>query len=139
MTVVTHDMSIKPYWKKFLQFDHTLYDGRLLILVFLTFRQSLAQLHEVVIRLWLWFSHHHLHLADLNVAHLWVKNPQNGIYILININILIINIYISFTEIKKQNMMKMLVFTLYLKVDAKLITVNEITCNLFIKQAKCDS
>ena len=24
MTVVTRDMSIKPYWKKYLQFDHTL-------------------------------------------------------------------------------------------------------------------
>ena len=23
MTVVTRDMSIKPYWKKYLQFDHT--------------------------------------------------------------------------------------------------------------------
>ena len=40
MTVVTRDMSIKPYWKKYLQFDHTLYDGRLLlILVFLTLRR----------------------------------------------------------------------------------------------------
>ena len=36
-------------------------------------------------------------------------------------------------------MTKMLVFTLHLKVDAKLTTVNEITLNLFIKQAKSDS
>ena len=36
-------------------------------------------------------------------------------------------------------MTKMLVFTLYLKVDANLITVNEITRNLFVKQAKSDS
>ena len=33
----------------------------------------------------------------------------------------------------------MLVFTLHLKVDAKLIIVNEITRNLFVKQAKSDS
>ena len=33
----------------------------------------------------------------------------------------------------------MLVFTLHLKVDAKLRTVNEITRNLFLKQAKSDS
>ena len=32
------------------------------------------------IRLLLWFGHHQLHLADLNAAHLWIKNPQNGIY-----------------------------------------------------------
>ena len=37
-------------------------------------------------------------------------------------------------EIKKQNTTKMLVFTLHLKVDAELITVNEITRNLFVKQ-----
>ena len=36
-------------------------------------------------------------------------------------------------------MTKMLVFTLHLKVDAKLTTVNEITRNLFVKQAKSDS
>ena len=36
-------------------------------------------------------------------------------------------------------MTKMLVFTLHLKVDAKLTTVKEITRNLFIKQAKSDS
>ena len=33
----------------------------------------------------------------------------------------------------------MLVFSLYLKVDAKLAAVNEITRNLFVKQAKSDS
>ena len=33
----------------------------------------------------------------------------------------------------------MLVFTLHLKVDAKLTTVNDITYNLFVKQAKSDS
>ena len=32
----------------------------------------------------------------------------------------------------------MLVFIPHLKVDAKLTTVNEITCNLFVKQAKSD-
>ena len=42
-------------------------------------------------------------------------------------------------EIKKQNMKKMLVFTLHPKVDAKLTTVNEMTLNLFVKQAKNDS
>ena len=42
-------------------------------------------------------------------------------------------------EIKKQNMTKMLVLTLHLKVDAKVKTVNEITRNLFVKQAKSDS
>ena len=36
-------------------------------------------------------------------------------------------------------MTKMLVFTVYLKVDAKLRTVDEITRNLFVKQAKSDS
>ena len=36
-------------------------------------------------------------------------------------------------------MTKMLVFTLHLKVDAKLTTVNEITRNLFVKQAESDS
>ena len=36
-------------------------------------------------------------------------------------------------------MTKMLVFTLYLKVDAKLTTVNEIKRNLFVKQAKTDN
>ena len=55
-----------------------IYDGRLLILVFLTFLQSLAQLHD-----------------DPIMAHLWV--------------------------------------------DVKLITVNEITRNLFVKQTKSDS
>ena len=35
-------------------------------------------------------------------------------------------------------MTKMLVFTVDLKVDAKLTTVNEITRNLFIKQSKSD-
>ena len=45
----------------------------------------------------------------------------------------------SFAEIRKQNMRKMLVFTLHLKVYAKLTTVNEITRNLFIKQATSDS
>ena len=33
-------------------------------------------------------------------------------------------------------MTKILVFTLYLKVDSKLTTVNEMTRNLFVKQAK---
>ena len=33
----------------------------------------------------------------------------------------------------------MLVFTLHLEIDAKLTTVNEITRNLFVKQAKNDS
>ena len=33
----------------------------------------------------------------------------------------------------------MLVFTLHIKVDAKLTTVNEITRNLFVKQTKIDS
>ena len=33
-------------------------------------------------------------------------------------------------------MTKMLVYKLYLKVDAKLIIVNEITRNIFVKQAK---
>ena len=33
----------------------------------------------------------------------------------------------------------MFVFTLHLKVDAKLTTVNEIMRNLFLKQAKSDS
>ena len=33
----------------------------------------------------------------------------------------------------------MFVFTIHLKVDAKLKTVNEITRNLFVKQAKNDS
>ena len=42
-------------------------------------------------------------------------------------------------EIKKQKMTKMLAFTLHLKVDAKLTTVNEITRTLFVKQAKSDS
>ena len=46
---------------------------------------------------------------------------------------------LSFTEIKKQNMTKMFVFTLHLKVNAKLTTVNEITRNFFGKQAKSDS
>ena len=41
-------------------------------------------------------------------------------------------------EIKQQNMTKMLVFTLHLNFDAKLTTVNEITGNLFEKQAKSD-
>ena len=36
-------------------------------------------------------------------------------------------------------MPKMLVFTLHLKIDAKLTTLNEITRNLFVKQAKSDS
>ena len=36
-------------------------------------------------------------------------------------------------------MTKMLVFTLYLKVDAKLTTVNEIMRNLLVKQPKGDS
>ena len=36
-------------------------------------------------------------------------------------------------------MTKMLIFTLHLKVDAKLTTVNEITRNLFVKQTKNDS
>ena len=36
-------------------------------------------------------------------------------------------------------MTKMLVLTLHLKVNAKLTTVNEITRNLFLKQAKSDS
>ena len=36
-------------------------------------------------------------------------------------------------------MTKMLIFTLHLKIDAKLTTVNEITLNLFVKQAKNDS
>ena len=36
-------------------------------------------------------------------------------------------------------MTKMIVFTLHLKVDAKLTTVNEITRNLFVKQAKSNS
>ena len=35
-------------------------------------------------------------------------------------------------------MTKILVFTLHLKVDAKLTTLNEITRNLFVKQAKSD-
>ena len=35
--------------------------------------------------------------------------------------------------------MKTLVFTLHLKVDTKLTTVNEITRNLLIEQAKSDS
>ena len=84
---------IKPYfWKnihKFFfratsnskfQMAHPVYGGRLLILIFLTLIQSLAQLHDDLIRLWLWFGHHQLHLAHLNVAHLWMKNPQNRIY-----------------------------------------------------------
>ena len=33
----------------------------------------------------------------------------------------------------------MLIFTVHLKVDAKLTTVNEITPNLFVNQAKSDS
>ena len=33
----------------------------------------------------------------------------------------------------------MFVFTLHLKVDAKLSTSNEITRNLFVQQAKSDS
>ena len=36
-------------------------------------------------------------------------------------------------------MTKMLVFTLHLKVDAKLTTVNEMKRNLFVKQAKSGS
>ena len=36
-------------------------------------------------------------------------------------------------------MTKMLVFTLDPKVDAKLTTLNEISRNLFVKQAKCDT
>ena len=36
-------------------------------------------------------------------------------------------------------MTKMVVFTLHLKVDAKVTTVNEITRSLFVKQAKSDS
>ena len=36
-------------------------------------------------------------------------------------------------------MTKTLVFTLSLKVDTKLTTVNEITLNLFVKQAKSNS
>ena len=36
-------------------------------------------------------------------------------------------------------MAKMLVFTLHLKVDAKLTTVNEITRSLFVNHAKNDS
>ena len=36
-------------------------------------------------------------------------------------------------------MTKMLVFKFHLKVDDKLTTVNEITRNLFVKQAKSDS
>ena len=36
-------------------------------------------------------------------------------------------------------MTKILVFTLHLKVDVKLTTVNEITRNLFVKKAKSDS
>ena len=35
-------------------------------------------------------------------------------------------------------MTKMLVFTLDLEIDAKLTTVNEITRNLFVKQAMSD-
>ena len=112
-----------------------IYDGRLLISIFLTFLQSLAQLHDDPIRLWLWFGHHQLHLTDLNVAHLWVENPQNGMY---QTNFLAACAVLSFTEIKKQNMTKMLIFTLHLKVDAKLTTVNENTGNLFVKQAQSD-
>ena len=41
---------------------------------------NFLQLNDDPIRLWLWFSHHQLHLAGLNVTHLWVKYPQNGIY-----------------------------------------------------------
>ena len=36
-------------------------------------------------------------------------------------------------------MTKMLIITLHLKVDVKLTTVNEITRDLFAKQAKSDS
>ena len=36
-------------------------------------------------------------------------------------------------------MTKMLILTLHLKVGAKLTTVNEITRNLFVKEAKSDS
>ena len=36
-------------------------------------------------------------------------------------------------------MTKMLVFTLDLKVDAKLTTVNKITRNLFVKEAESDN
>ena len=36
-------------------------------------------------------------------------------------------------------MTKMLVFTLHLKVDVELTTVNEITRNSFVKQAKSNS
>ena len=41
--------------------------------------------------------------------------------------------------IKKQNMTKMLVFTLHLKVGAKLTNVNKIIRNSFVMQAKSDS
>ena len=44
-----------------------------------------------------------------------------------------------FAEIKKQNMTKMLVFTLHPKVDAKLTIVNEIKSNLFAELAKSGS
>ena len=36
-------------------------------------------------------------------------------------------------------MTKMFVFTLHIKVDAKITTVNKITRNFFVKQAKSDS
>ena len=41
---------------------------------------------------------------------------------------------LSFTEMKKKNMMKILVFTLHFKVDAKRTIVNKITRNLFVKE-----
>ena len=130
--------------RTYIRVIYVVYDGRLFILVFLTFLQSLTQLHDDPIQLWLWYGHQ-LHLVDLNVAHLWVKSPQSGItnqfwhslsfkasspY---TSRIFLAALYISFTEIKKKNMTKMLVFTLHLKVDAKLTTVNVITRNLFVK------
>ena len=138
---------------KFFNESKTLYMmvDYLLILVFLTFLQPLTQLHDNPIRLWLWFGHHQLHLADLNVLHLWVKNPRHGIYqtnfdtvclfLTIHITKLFSSLFcvLSFTETKKQNMTKMLVFRLHLKVNAKLITVNKITRNLLVKQAESDS
>ena len=40
------------------------------------FLQSLAQLHDNSIPLWLWIGHQKLHFAELIVAHLWVKNSH---------------------------------------------------------------
>ena len=43
-----------------------------------TIENSWTQFNNVSMQSF-WFGHHQLRVADLNVAHLWVKNPQSRI------------------------------------------------------------